>query len=127
MQVEALMQFKVNEAVIQTSVDALNIMKKDLVQFTLEQKERHDPSWNKDLIEYVKTCCIRMKDKISKCRSENQVVLEVLDQLTEKHRTILTLFYIKGMTRKECAEVMQFSVQYIPELKRIALKEFERR
>ena len=127
MQVEALNQFKVNEAIIQTSVDALNMYKKELVQFTLEQKEQKNPSLNKELIEYVKTCCIKLKDKISKCRNENQAVLDALNQMSEKHRTILTLFYIKGMTRKQCAEVMQFSVQYIPELKRIALKEFERR
>lgn len=127
MQVESLKQFKVNEAIIQTSVDALNMYKKDLVKFTLEQKESNDPSYNQEVIDYVKTSCIHLKDKIAHCRCENQKVLDVLNQMDDKHKTILTLFYIQGLKRKECAEIMQFSVQYIPELKRIALKDFERR
>lgn len=127
MQVESLKRFKVNEAIIQTSVDALNMFKKELVQFTLEQEEKSDPSWNQKAIDEIKITCISLKEKIAKCRSENQQVLDVLNQMTEKHKTILNLFYIQGLKRKECAEIMQFSVQYIPELKRIALKDFERR
>lgn len=127
MQVESLKRFKVNEAIIQTSVDALNMFKKELVQFTLEQEEKSDPSWNQKAIDEIKITCISLKEKIAKCRSENQQVLDVLNQMTEKHKTILNLFYIRGLKRKECAEIMQFSVQYIPELKRIALKDFERR
>lgn len=127
MQVETLKRYKVNEAVIQTGVDALNMFKNDLVQFTLEQKEKKDPSCNQALIKEVKNNCITLKDRIARCRKENQAVLDVLDQMDEKHKQVLMLFYIKGLTRKEISQVMQYSVRYIPELKRIAQNEFERR
>ena len=120
-------RFKVNEAIIQTSVDALNMFKKDLVQFTLEQKANENPSCNQTLIEETKANCITLTDRIARCRKENQAVLDVLNQMDAKHKEVLLLFYIQGLKRKEIAEVMQYSVRYIPELKRIAQKDFERR
>ena len=127
MQVDFLKKFRTNEVIIQTCVTELTRLKHDLNQYTLEQEERNSKIYNQELIQLVKRICLDYAERIVQCREENKQVLDVLNQMDDKYRTILNLYYIKGLNRSECAIEMQYSFQYIPELKRNALKEFERR
>lgn len=64
--------------------------------------------------------------KIDELVRERSVVRDALDKIPDiRHRGVLELYYIEGLTWKQVAECMSYSLRWVMKLHRAALKQLK--